>query len=171
MHALLQGRQQILLRKGGIHEKAFETPDHDGGFLLFPTVAHAHAERTRAEHQDLIALGAADVTDDAVVIRAGVHLVGTVEVQDPTRLPDLEDLHIWTSESIQRDRVAFRPTKPLTVMVVQVTALPTPLTLPRRDSYGGCTSWLDLHTDADLPPLEPSQDLLDVLERVQTTLR
>ncbi|NUK55702.1 DUF1802 family protein, partial [Streptomyces lunaelactis] len=35
VHALLDGRQQILLRKGGIHEKRFTLAD--SRFLLFPT--------------------------------------------------------------------------------------------------------------------------------------
>ncbi|WP_152318613.1 DUF1802 family protein, partial [Mycobacterium tuberculosis] len=43
VHALLDGRQTVLLRKDGIGEKRFEVAAHE--FLLFPTVAHSHAER------------------------------------------------------------------------------------------------------------------------------
>ncbi len=46
VHALLDGRQRVLLRKGGIGEKRFELAARE--FLLFPTVAHSHAERVRA---------------------------------------------------------------------------------------------------------------------------
>ena len=174
IHALLERRQTILLRKGGIHEKAFTTPAGDGGFLLFPTVAHAHAERTRPEHRDLITSAAADAEQDTVTIRAAVHLTGTVEVVDPARLPDLEDLHIWTSASITRDRVDFRPTKPLTVMVVEAVALDQPIVLPRLDGYGGCTSWIDLHTDVAIPPPAATgsgrRNSADVLARVRDTV-
>ncbi len=52
VHALLDGRQTVLLRKGGIHEKRFEVAARE--FLLFPTVAHSHAERVRPEHRDLL---------------------------------------------------------------------------------------------------------------------
>ncbi len=52
VHALLDGRQTVLLRKGGIGEKRFEVAAHE--FLLFPTVAHSHAERVRPEHRDLL---------------------------------------------------------------------------------------------------------------------
>ncbi|WP_155726047.1 DUF1802 family protein, partial [Mycobacterium avium] len=62
VHALLDGRQRVLLRKGGIGEKRFELAA--GEFLLFPTVAHSHAQRVRPEHQDLLAPAAADSTDD-----------------------------------------------------------------------------------------------------------
>ena len=44
VHALLDGRQTVLLRKGRIGEKRFAV--ESGEFLLFPTVAHSHAMRT-----------------------------------------------------------------------------------------------------------------------------
>lgn len=49
VHALLDGRQTVLLRKGGIHEKRFEVAAPR--FLLFPTVAHSHLDRVRPEHR------------------------------------------------------------------------------------------------------------------------
>ena len=149
IHALLQGRQQILLRKGGIHERAFAAPEDDGGFLLFPTVAHTHAERTRPEHHDLLGPGDEDATDDRLVVRAGVHVVDVVEVVRPDRLPELDDLHIWTAESIRTDRVEFRPKHPLQILVVQAIELPEPIVLPRLDAYGGCKSWIDVHAEWD----------------------
>ena len=51
VHALLDGRQWVLLRKGGIGEKRFEVAARE--FMLFPTVAHSHAERVRPEFQRL----------------------------------------------------------------------------------------------------------------------
>lgn len=144
VHALLAGRQTVLLRKGGIHEKAFASPAAGGGFVLFPTVAHSHEERTRPAHRDLLAPGEADVAEDHVVLRAGIEVVDVVEVAHPDRLPQIGDLHIWTDESIQADRVAFRPAKPLQVLVVRALALPEAVVLPRVEAYGGCRSWLDV---------------------------
>ena len=46
VHALLDGRQTVLLRKGGIHEKRFALLG--SRFVVFPTVAHSHAESTRS---------------------------------------------------------------------------------------------------------------------------
>lgn len=149
IHALLDGRQTILLRKGGIHEKAFTTPasvasGDAGGVLLFPTVAHTHAERTRPEHHDLLAAGDADADDDTVTLRAGARVLDIIEVTRPDALPAVADLHIWTDESIRTDRVEFRPVKPLQILVVQAVALPEPVVLPRLDAYGGCKSWIDV---------------------------
>src|ERR1700742_2182632 len=68
VHALLDGRQRVLLRKGGIREKRFDVAAQE--FLLFPTVAHSHAERVRPEHRDLLAAAAADSTDDHLIVGA-----------------------------------------------------------------------------------------------------
>jgi hypothetical protein len=147
-HALLDGRQTVLLRKGGIHEKSFQVHKDEGGdrFVVFPTVAHSHAERVRAEHADVLAPGAADVDDERgeLVIRCGLSLVDVVEVARPEVLPEIADLHIWTAESVKSDRVDFRPKHALQALVVRAVALPEPVTLPRLDSYGGCKSWVEL---------------------------
>ncbi|HME50520.1 DUF1802 family protein, partial [Mycobacterium sp.] len=125
VHALLDGRQTVLLRKGGIHEKRFDVAS--SRFLLFPTVAHSHAERVRAEHQDLLRSSSADSTADAVVLRAGAKVVALVEVSHPDRLSDIEPLHIWTGKSVRADRVDFRPKHRLRVLVVQACPLVEPI--------------------------------------------
>ncbi len=172
IHGLLDGRQTILLRKGGIHEKAFATPESGGGFVLYPTVAHTHADRTRPEHHDLLSAGDADARADAVTIRAGVLVVGVVEVARPTSLPDLADLHIWTDASIVRDRVQFRPAKPLQILVVQAIALPGPVVVPRTEEHAGCRSWIDLDPlwDGTGAPVHRTSRLREDLDRVRLTV-
>jgi hypothetical protein len=143
-HALLDGRQTLLLRKGGIHEKAFTVEGDGTGVALFPTVAHSHAERVRPEHADLLPLGAADVSASDLVVRCGVTIVDTIEVRQPARLPEIADLHIWTDASIREERVDFRPKHLLQALVVRAISLPAPVRLQRSDAYGGCRSWLEL---------------------------
>lgn len=144
VHALLDGRQTVLLRKGGIHEKAFTLGG--GSFVVFPTVAHSHADRVRPEHADLLEPGAADIVqeEDRFVVRCGLSLVDTVPVDRPDGLEAIADLHIWTAESVRADRLDFRPRHPLQVLVVRALELPEPVTLTRLDAYGGCRSWVDL---------------------------
>lgn len=154
-HALLDGRQTVLLRKGGIHERAFTADPQDAGatgngvaaesFVVFPTVEHSHAERVRPEHADVLTAGAADVADDGTfTVRCGLTLVDVVPVADAEALPAIADLHIWTDESVRRERVDFRPRHAVQALVVRAVELPEPVTLPRLDEYGGCKSWLDL---------------------------
>jgi hypothetical protein len=143
VHALLDGRQTVLLRKGGVREKRFDIAGDR--FVLFPTVAHAHAERVRAGHDEVLTAGAADVDDDTgqFVVRAGVELVAVIPMTDAAALATLTDLHIWTHEHIA-ERLAFRPKHPLQVLVVDTVRLAAPITLVRTPAYGGCSSWVDL---------------------------
>ena len=144
---MLDGRQTVLLRKGGIHEKRFEV--NASKFLLFPTVAHSHAERVRPEHRDLLDAAADDSTDDAVVLRAGAKVVAAVEVNRPDALEEIAPLHIWTAESVRADRLDFRPKHRLTVLVVQASPLVEPVRLARTPDYAGCTSWVQLPLNPD----------------------
>ena len=157
VHALLDGRQRVLLRKGGIGEKRFELAA--GEFLLFPTVAHSHAQRVRPEHRDLLQAGAADSTDEWLVLRAAAKVVAAQEVNRPDGLSAIEDLHIWTAESVREDRLDFRPKHKLAVLVVSVIPLAEPVRITRTPEYAGCTSWVQLPlTPAEVRPAAPLYD-------------
>ncbi|MGV0813785.1 DUF1802 family protein [Mycolicibacterium boenickei] len=169
VHALLDGRQTVLLRKGGIHEKRFEV--NASRFLLFPTIAHSHAERVRPQHTDLLDAAAQDSTEDAVTLRAEAKVIAAVEVNRPDSIDELADLHIWTAESVRADRLDFRPKHRLTVLVVQVSPLRAPIRLARTPEFAGCKSWVDLPVQADCgPPVHDDATLRDVAERVRRSV-
>jgi hypothetical protein len=175
VHALLDGRQTVLLRKGGIHEKRFALPDVAGAaasrFLLFPTVAHSHAERVRPEHRDLLDAATADSTDEAVVSRAGAKVVAAIEVNRPDALDDIAPLHIWTAESVRADRLDFRPKHRLTVLVVQASPLVEPVRLARMPEYAGCKSWVPLPVDPTwAAPVHNDAALVEIAERVRDSV-
>ncbi|SPM43509.1 Uncharacterized protein MNAB215_5735 [Mycobacterium numidiamassiliense] len=166
VHALLDGRQHVLLRKGGIGEKRFEVAAQE--FLLFPTVAHSHAERVRPEHRDLLAAAEGDSTGDRLVIRAAAKVVAAVSVNRPDGLEAIQDLHIWTAESVRADRLDFRPKHKLAVLVVSVTPLREPVRIARTPEYAGCTSWVQLPVRPELEtPLGDDAALAEVAARVR----
>jgi len=169
VHALLDGRQRVLLRKGGIGEKRFELAARE--FLLFPTVAHSHAERVRPEHQNLLAPAAADSTDEQLVIRAAAKVVAAVPVEHPDGLAAIEDLHIWTADSVRADRLDFRPKHKLAVLVVSVSPLVEPVHMIRAPEYGGCKSWVELPVQAPLgTPVHDDATLAAVAARVRAAV-
>lgn len=169
VRALLDGRQTVLLRKGGIGEKRFAVESDE--FLLFPTVAHSHAERVRPEHRDLLELAAPDSADDHLVIRVAAKVVAAVGVQRAEGLNEIEDLHIWTAESVRTDRLDFRPRHRLTVLVVQALPLTEPIRLPREEQYGGCTSWVQLPVRAELgEPVHDPEALAAIAGRVRAAV-
>jgi hypothetical protein len=169
VHAMLDGCQTVLLRKGGIHEKRFAVTA--SRFLLFPTVAHSHAARVRPEHRDLLDAAAGDSTDDVVVIRAGAKVVAAVEVNRPEALDEIASLHIWTAESVRDDRLDFRPKHRLTVLVVQASPLVEPLRLVRAPEYAGCKSWVPLLADPTwAAPVHDDATLAEIVERVRRSV-
>lgn len=169
IHALLDGRQTVLLRKGGIHEKRFAV--NAERFVLFPTVVHSHAARVRPEHRDLIDAAAGDSDEHRVVVRAGAKVVAAVEVNRPERLGDIERYHLWTAESVQADRLDFRPKHRLTALVVQASPLTHPVTLARSPDYAGCTSWVDLPMQPVWEkPVHDDATLHEVAERVRRSV-
>ncbi|MFY2861502.1 DUF1802 family protein [Mycobacterium sp. THU-M104] len=167
VRALLDGRQTILLRKGGIGEKRFELASRE--FLLFPTVAHSHAERVRPEHQDLLPLAAGDGGDEHITIRAAAKVFAALSVTRPEGLPEIEDLHIWTAESVRADRLDFRPRHQLAVLVVSARPLSEPVRLTRTPGYAGCSSWvqLPLQQPGLAPPVHDEATLAEIAARVR----
>ncbi len=116
VHALLDGRQTVLLRKGGIGEKRFEVaaervpvvPDgraqpRRAGPARAPRPARAGGGRQRRRSR-----GAAG--------RRRMSLPHC-RFNRRTDWPTIEDLHIWTAESVRDDRLDFRPRHRLTVLV------------------------------------------------------
>jgi hypothetical protein len=142
VHAMLDGRQTVLLRKGGIHEKRFDLTSSE--FLFFPTLAHEHEARVRPEHRELLRRSAPDSTERAVLISAGAKVVAAVVVNDPDGLEAIAAHHIWTAQSVRADRLDFRPRHRLTALVVAARPLTEPVRLERTPAYAGCTSWVQL---------------------------
>ncbi len=140
-------------------------------FLFFPTVAHSHAERVRAEHRDLLDAAAADSTDDELVVRAGAKVVAAVEVNRPEDIDEIAPLHIWTAESVRADRLDFRPKHRLTVLVVQASPLVEPVRLARTPDYAGCKSWVPLPVNpAWAEPVHDDVALAEIAEQVRRSV-
>ncbi|MET0864006.1 MAG: DUF1802 family protein [Nakamurella sp.] len=171
VHALLDGRQTVLLRKGGIHEKRFTVAGPR--FLVFPTIAHSHAESTRPEHSDLLAVGRQDVRDAMLTVRAELEVVAAIAVARPDRIADLEPFHIWTTESVKQNRIDFRPKHQLTALVVRARAVQPAVELPLLAEYAGCRSWLDISLPTDLalaPAVHDDSRLAEVARQVESAV-
>jgi hypothetical protein len=144
--ALAAGRQDVILRKGGIVEDGGEfRPDH-ASFLLLPTFLHQAPESLIPEARDLLVDIDADRPPEGLVV-----FRHAATVRDARRVHRLEDLaayrgrHVW-SDAVVAERF-HRWKHELHVLEVDVRPLATPLTLPWRESYGGCRSWVELQAD------------------------
>ena len=121
VHAMLDGRQTVLLRKGGIHEKRFDLAARE--FLLLPD-GRARPRRAGASRAPRSARRRGpDSTEQAIVVRAGAKVVAAFRSTGRRGSPTSPTLHIWTAESVRADRLDFRPKHRLTVLVVQARPL------------------------------------------------
>ena len=145
--ALAAGRQDVILRKGGIVEPAGGFTVAAREFLLLPTFVHQAPESLVPEARDLLL----DIDADrppagSVVFRHRARIREAHRVTSLEGLAAWRDRHVW-SDSVVVERFQ-RWRDELHVLVVDVEPLAEPLVHPWHDDYGGCRSWVDLRDDA-----------------------
>jgi len=142
--ALAQGRQSIILRKGGIHEGREGFSFAEESFYLFPTRFHNQTQYVRE--------GAIDpqpewVVGESVEISHHGEAVWAKTLTDWDQVAALQDLHIWTEETV-RQRFDWEgkgmAAGSIHVALVRVRQLPSPWSFPYEKKYAGCRSWVDL---------------------------
>jgi hypothetical protein len=156
--ALAEGRQSLILRKGGIAEgpRGF-TPEHVA-FWLYPTRVHQAEQGLRDMAPTGPPAGPAPA-GDAVAVRALAVVDSVAFVDRADLLPALSDLHVWTEESVAR---RFHYRKPgLWVLGVRVYRRGEPHRLAVTAEHAGCKTWvpldLPLETRGCLPVLGPEE--------------
>lgn len=151
--ALESGRQVIVLRKGGIAEETKEFRLESPRFYLFPSYEHQRPELVVPEAASIVGetQAEAEALPGSVRVTSYAEVFDDLEVTDAETLMRLEDLHIWT-EDYAEERLKWKKTKPLHVLILRVYRLVEPRTMPMRDAYGGCKSWIALQdVDAEAP--------------------
>ena len=139
--ALERGETALVVRKGGIREKAFAVPKTR--FLLLPGYEHQKRELLKSEYRNLMD-EIPDLTDDGPLrFSSFAEVAGAYEVSEAEELAALDPHHMWTPEYAE-SRFRWRPKKPLTVLVLRTYLLPGVVELPYADEYGGCKSWIEL---------------------------
>ena len=98
--ALEEGRQSLILRKGGIHEGREGFSFAHDEFVLFPTRFHAQGDYVKIP--GVVTKPEWEVGDE-VVINSKVKVEKAVTLTDWDEVALLADQHIWTEETI-RDR-------------------------------------------------------------------
>jgi hypothetical protein len=141
VRALERGETALVVRKGGIREKAFAVSRTR--FLLLPGYEHQRPELLKGEYRGLMG-GISDLSDDGPLrFSSFAEVEGAYEVSEAEELSALDEHHMWTPEYAE-SRFKWRPKKPLTVLVLRTYLLPEMVELPYRDEYGGCKSWTEL---------------------------
>ena len=141
VRALERGETALVVRKGGIREKAFGVSRRR--FLLLPGYEHQRPELLKEEYRGLMD-GIPELADDGPLrFSSFAEVEGAYEISEAEELSALDPHHMWTPEYAE-SRFKWRPKKPLTVLILRTYLLPEAVELPYRDEYGGCKSWIGL---------------------------
>jgi len=153
VRALERGDTALVVRKGGIREKAFAVPKTR--FLLLPGYEHQRPELIKPEFRGIVD-EIPDVTDDGSLwFSSFAEVEGAFEIFEAEDLEALNDHHMWTHEYAE-SRFKWRPKKPLTVLVLRTYVLPETVELLYREGYGGCKSWIELEDSVSLEGARPA---------------
>ena len=153
--ALEQGRQTVLLRKGGIYESAGEFELENREFLLFPTYLHQNLKMLKpTEHSGFEPRSA---EPEQVSMSAAGVVTDILELKSRAQVDAIDDEHVWTPPLIDM-RFNYRPENPLYLLLVRAYRLERPTQLANTPVYAGCKSWVPLERSIELGNATPAID-------------
>ncbi|QEH36696.1 hypothetical protein OJF2_52810 [Aquisphaera giovannonii] len=166
--ALLEGRQSLLVRKGGIEEEGgVFRPEHPA-FWLYPTRVH-QAEQGLRESWGLPS-GPVDPAHP-IELRGLAHVDRIARVSETQHLAALMPYHVWTEETILK---RYRYREPgLWVLAVRVYRREPAVTLIPTPEQLGCKSWVGLEAPletAGASPVVGDVEWKDRLDSLSTLL-
>ena len=155
VEALEKGASALVVRKGGIREKAFAVPKTR--FLLFKGYEHQKEEQLKPSYHGLLRSIPERRDDGPVLFTSFAEVHAAHEVSETHELDALDPYHIWTHDYAE-SRLKWRPKKPLTVLVLRTYLLPEPVVLPYKAEYGGCKSFIELERAVPTGGATPALD-------------
>jgi hypothetical protein len=149
--ALAQGKQAIILRKGGIFR-----PEHRR-FWLYPTFVHQQREGIKPQLLPLLE-ECEERTQPvgSLMLTHFAEISGVYHVMQLASACLLDALHGWSMETVIK-RFEYR-TPGLFVLPVRIYKAKTEAILPELPVYAGCKTWVELEREL------PTKDAMPVLD-------
>jgi len=170
--ALEEGRQILILRKGGIleYKSGFEVKHEE--FLLYPTYEHQSKNHIQQDYaQRLDGVLKEQPADGTNKMTSYAQVIGIKEITDRVGLKMLAKYHIW-NESYVNARMDYNPKRPMSVILLHVFKLDKALFVHTKPEWAGCKSWIPVDLDVkgtpaidDLQFNRISSELSEVLTR------
>jgi hypothetical protein len=144
--ALEEGRQVLLLRKGGIMEYREGFQVKHNKFFLYPTFEHQSIESIQPKYAQKLAMMLQEETDHSkVFITSYARALAVKQVKDGSLLSQLHKYHIW-NERYVNVRMNYNPKKPMQVILLRVYKLQNPIEAEVRSEWLGCRSWIHIQS-------------------------
>ncbi len=171
--ALQEGRQILLLRKGGIAEAGGQFRIQQREFFLYPTFLHQEKQYIRPEFSPAFDEIQKGETFGRVRIASYATVEEVIQVTDLALLHKLEPYHIWTPAYIDL-RYRYKPENPLYVMLLRTYTLPQVVEFEETKAYKGCKSWVPLGFEiatAGVTPALTDHYFHEQVQAIRETLR
>jgi hypothetical protein len=140
------GRQTILLRKGGIMERKHGFELRHSEFYMFPTYEHQSRDLLQQEYGDKLESALHHKPpDDKTMIYLYAKVIFVKETFNRTLLRSLRDFHIWNEKYIDM-RMDYNPEKPLSIILLRIYRLEKSLNVTLSPQQAGCRSWIDFQS-------------------------
>ena len=142
VEAIGSGRQNILLRKGGIHEgkKGFELLSEN--FWLFPTFFHQQLEKLKPE----IGLKFIPKLGGTIPIQYYCRTRSCGWIDTEKSLRKIERNHFWTKHCVS-EKFGWGPKSGVYWISFSVHKLNDPILIKMQSNYKGCKSWIEIEDD------------------------
>jgi hypothetical protein len=152
---LRTGRQIVVLRKGGIHERRDGFSVEHKECFLFPTYLHENLQDLHPmAHLDFKRLESEKPLGNRIRFDTYAHIKEAIWVTDTAALRRLDGRHTLSWEAVER-RFHYRNRPGLHLVLLQIYRLTTPQWVENRSEYDGCVSWVDLQEALPTRGAEP----------------
>ena len=172
--ALAQGRQIVLLRKGGLLDEDGHFALEHGQFWLLPTWLHQERALVKTAHRDLweATPRAPDESAKLAYLRHFARVERTWKLDENAETALLNVPHIWSAHYLDL-RFGYQPDKTLLCAALRVYVADEPVRYQLRASDLGCRSWVDLAQPigADVRPAIGEAEFARELESVARVLK
>ena len=144
--ALEQGKQTVILRKGGILETASGFNIESKRFFLFPTWEHQETKHVKPEFHDFLNEVLDKKPDEGFnKISSYAEILFEKDVESNDVINNLSSFHVWSDSYIQ-ERRNWMPEKPMKAVFLKTIKIPE-INLPLEPEFSGCKSWIELNSD------------------------
>jgi hypothetical protein len=141
--ALEEGRQVVLLRKGGILEYKDGFKLVNDRFLLFPTMEHQSSKALQVDYAHKLETILKDNTDEKRNIAAYAEVSDIRQINDKYILSKLEKYHIWNKSYLEM-RMNYNPKKSMNMIILRVYKMNHTIPVYIKPEWSGCKSWISI---------------------------
>jgi hypothetical protein len=154
---LAEGRQSLILRKGGVAEEAGQFVLEHTRFWLYPTYVHQQRDGVVPAALPLLEQAEAERPPAGTVrLTHFAEVAGVYHVRDLVPVLLLGQHYLWSEQTV-RARFAYREPG-LYVLAVRVYRAAEAFELPVTPAYEGCRTWVELEREL---PTERAKPVLD----------